>query len=485
MRRWITAVLVLAAVSAAAYGDDAHVRYLAVFMNDTKVGHLRSARRVEGDRVIHEEHLSMSVQRFGVTMPIRIDDRYVETAAGEPVEFASTLQAGPLGRTVRRGRIEDGTLHLTVEEAGSSRERILPFPDGALFPEGVRLRRLAEGLKAGTTYEMAIWDPQSVDALAVKVTVGPTAPTMLIGRSVPATEIVNRVSTSMGTMEIVEHVDAGGTVLRSTLPVMGMQLRLVACDQAFATAPSESFELRDAATVASPRPLPAARQSVRATYTLKPAEGVSLILPDTGEQTVRTQSDAAVVVRVALATPGKATRPYEGDAADVRAMLDAGEHVQSDHPKITARAEAIVGEIADAGAAAKAIEAWVGNHIADKSLSVAYASALATLTSGEGDCTEHAVLTAALCRAAGIPCRVVMGVAYTDAFEGRQHCFIAHAWNQAYVGGRWVTLDAALGADAGRIALGVGNGDPLDFIGLTQSLGRFTITAATVRATAE
>ncbi len=486
MRRWVTAALVLAAAAPAVRADaDAAVQHYAVFMDDVKVGSQHSARRVEGDRVIHEERLAIRFQRFGVTVPMRMDTRYVETAAGEPVEFVSSMEAGPLGRTVRRGRVDAGQLHVTVEEAGGTRERTIPFPAGALLPEGLRLRRLAEGFDAGTTYRVAIFDPQSLKAMAVESTVGPAAATMLIGRTVRATEVVSKVRTPTGVVRMVEHVDADGTVVRSSTTMMGIALRVVACEEAFATAPTRPYELRDAGSVASPHPLPEARQSVRATFTLAPADGASLVLPDTGEQTVEVRPDGTLVVRVALATPAKASRPYRGDDAAVRAMLEAGEHVQSDHPRMIAQAQAIVGEISDAGAAAAAIEAWVGKHIADKSLAVAYASALATLTSGTGDCSEHAVLTAALCRAAGIPCRVVMGVVYSDAFEGTEHCFIGHAWNQAYLGGRWVSLDATAGADAGRIALAVGNGDPLDFIGMTQSFGRFTITAAEVAPAAD
>ena len=56
-----------------------------------------------------------------------------------------------------------------------------------------------------------------------------------------------------------------------------------------------------------------------------------------------------------------------------------------------------------------------------------------------GDCSEAAVLTAALLRAAGIPSRVVMG--YATLGKG---VFIGHAWTEAWLGGEWVGVDAAL-----------------------------------------
>ena len=56
-----------------------------------------------------------------------------------------------------------------------------------------------------------------------------------------------------------------------------------------------------------------------------------------------------------------------------------------------------------------------------------------------GDCTEHGVLTAAMCRAAGVPARVVVGLVYAETLGG----FGFHLWNEVHVNHRWVAVDAA------------------------------------------
>ncbi|MCD6023509.1 MAG: Transglutaminase-like superfamily protein [Fibrobacteria bacterium] len=69
----------------------------------------------------------------------------------------------------------------------------------------------------------------------------------------------------------------------------------------------------------------------------------------------------------------------------------------------------------------------------------------------KGDCSEAAVLTAALLRAAGIPSRVTLGFATLD-----RGVFIGHAWAEAWIGGAWVGVDPALRqfpAGADRVAL--------------------------------
>jgi transglutaminase-like putative cysteine protease len=60
----------------------------------------------------------------------------------------------------------------------------------------------------------------------------------------------------------------------------------------------------------------------------------------------------------------------------------------------------------------------------------------------EGDCTEHAVLLAALARSMGLKARVAVGVALVSTAAG--HAAYGHAWTELEEGGRWVVADAAL-----------------------------------------
>jgi len=106
----------------------------------------------------------------------------------------------------------------------------------------------------------------------------------------------------------------------------------------------------------------------------------------------------------------------------------------------------------------------VNSHIQDKHLSTAYASASETARTGSGDCTEHAVLLAALLKARGIPSRVCHGLVYVElggsAINGQAEVdaqgnvvesaassdgqFGWHMWSQALINGHWHDLDATL-----------------------------------------
>lgn len=59
-----------------------------------------------------------------------------------------------------------------------------------------------------------------------------------------------------------------------------------------------------------------------------------------------------------------------------------------------------------------------------------------------GDCTEHSVLLAALARRAGIPARVVLGIAVIEEEDG--FGAFGHAWVEMMVDGAWTQADAAL-----------------------------------------
>ena len=138
--------------------------------------------------------------------------------------------------------------------------------------------------------------------------------------------------------------------------------------------------------------------------------------------------------------------------------------IQSSSPKIKNLVRRIVANHTTGLDRTRRLLAWVHQHI-EKRPVLSLPDALSTLKNRAGDCNEHAVLLAALARAAGIPCRIEAGLVY---LRGR---FYYHAWNRVYLG-RWITVDALfdqIPADVSHIRLVTGSArqqlDLMAFIG--------------------
>jgi transglutaminase-like putative cysteine protease len=108
--------------------------------------------------------------------------------------------------------------------------------------------------------------------------------------------------------------------------------------------------------------------------------------------------------------------------------------VQSDHPKIINLVNKIIADDDNPLERANKIVDWIQKNI-EKRPVLSLPDAVSTLTHRVGDCNEHAVLLAALARAAGIPTKVEAGLVYLN---GR---FYYHAWNLLYLG-KWITADS-------------------------------------------
>lgn len=101
-----------------------------------------------------------------------------------------------------------------------------------------------------------------------------------------------------------------------------------------------------------------------------------------------------------------------------------------------------VGEKPDETLDLQALVRWTDAAIPVKSMRRGWDLASQVAARGEGDCSEHAVLLAALARSFGRPARVVFGLLLTrDGPRGPLRAY-GHAWAEVYQQGRWMAVDA-------------------------------------------
>jgi hypothetical protein len=474
--------------SVCAQAQEKDVKYYAVLIEGAKVGYATHSRTVTDGQVRTTDTMDVTISRLGTPLRIKSVEMCVETLKGEPVSFEAEHDMG-IGTMKTVGTVgNDGTVTVRTSGTGAGQDSNFVWPKGAVMAEGLRLIKAEKGFKEGDEYNVKIFSPGAAAAIDSRVRVGGRQAVDLLGRMVTLTK-VETVMSMPGTGEITTtcFVDEEFRALKSIMPMAGMKVELAACDKEFALGDNQVLDIVDKMFLASPESLKDVGSAKSITYYLKPVgEAGSFTIPASDNQRVERLEDGSVKVTVEpVSAPAGGTFPYKGTDEKILEATRLSRYLQSDDAKITGLAKQAAGDAKDAGEAARRVEHFVAGYVKNISLSVGYASASEVAASRKGDCTEFAVLCAAMCRAVGIPARVVVGVAYVENFAGRTG-FGGHAWTEAYTGDKWVGLDAAFkaggvgGFDAGHIALAAGDGEPADFFNLATTLGRFKIEKVVV-----
>ncbi len=163
-----------------------------------------------------------------------------------------------------------------------------------------------------------------------------------------------------------------------------------------------------------------------------------------------------------------ASRPSDDKGPpEIEAALGSTPFIQADHPEIVAKAKEIISADDPASVKAMKLISWVHQNLQKKPV-LSVPNALETLHRKMGDCNEHAVLLAALARAAGIPTEVEAGLVYQN------ERFYYHAWNTLYLD-QWITADTTMGqfpADVTHVRFVRGTESQVDLMPL---IGRLKI----------
>jgi transglutaminase-like putative cysteine protease len=124
-----------------------------------------------------------------------------------------------------------------------------------------------------------------------------------------------------------------------------------------------------------------------------------------------------------------------------RQYLASSRYLQVNDPDVMGHVFRAAQGVSDPAQVAIAMEKYVNQQIQRKDFSTALASAAEVARTLQGDCTEHAVLLAAMLRARNIPSRIAVGLVYIEPLAA----FGGHMWTEALLGDKWIPLDATLG----------------------------------------
>jgi hypothetical protein len=257
-------------------------------------------------------------------------------------------------------------------------------------------------------------------------------------------------------MNTAQWVDDAGKTWLSQVRLGPIALEMRRVTREFALQPPEKAELMLSLAIAPDGPIANPRALERLELLLSP-EGAGERLPalpsGPGQDARTEEGNVRLVLTRVGGDPQKSYQlPYKGkEWAD---MMGATPWLETADPEIVRMSQEAVGGETDALRAAKKIESAVRSAMHHRGLGLGFATAAEAARQKGGDCTEHALVVAALARAAGMPSRAVIGLACAGLGpDDPQPKFYYHMWAEVYVG-EWLPLDAALGShDATHIAL--------------------------------
>lgn len=410
-------------------------------------------RRDDGFR--RETESLFRIRRLGGEMEIRQNLVQVEEPGGRLVRIEQTAAMGA-GETKYTGVVDGDVLRVRVEQMGRTFEHEIDWPPDAIGPHAEEAKRRALIERGGGSYTLHAFDFTVGDPFRVTVRyLGPET-VDIGGRRLRA----HRFRSESPVLPAVESwTDEDGRELLTRTEMMGLRIetrRASPEEVADFVEHGRAAEMFVQTTIPSPVRLEHPDRIVRAVYRIRGLDGrpPPRLPEDERQRILREEEDGSYVLEVRAVEPpaqARAAPPADPPPADLAEALAPNAFVQSDAPALVEAARRVVGDERDPWIAAQRLERFVNEHVQQKTLDVAFASALETFESGRGDCSEHAVLLAALCRAVGLPARVAMGIVYWRGLFG------GHAWTEVWIGGRWWALDGTIGrgfADATHLRFG-------------------------------
>jgi hypothetical protein len=367
-------------------------------------------------------------QRIAVTARAAIDAQYVLQSFGVILSSAGYVV------NVEGDRVGPDTYKVAISGAGSTQRIKVTIPADAVLYSPMTEMAL-KNLAPGKQVTLRIFNPLTLTPQSVVVRALRRETLLHRGEEVATTVLAATVDG----METLSWVDRTGRLLRQDTP-FGWTME--SCSSTDALKMKDSVTGGDMLTalavpVTGKSALWAGARSARLRLRGAVFDPATL---DSQRQSVQSATNEVIDVTVRADALPAAGLPPTGPAPDMAPYLAATAFVQSDDPRLKAQARAITGDWTNSVEAAMAIYTWVHRNVAKKP-TVSLPSALDVLRQREGDCNEHTYLFTGLARAAGLPCRIRVGLTLNEGL------LYYHAWPSVYVG-RWVDMDPTLGRPA-------------------------------------
>ena len=442
--------------------------WMRILFDGAPIGYSHSSVEIDENnpegRYIASGSIHLKLRILGTEQNLHVDTGATIDMFFKLQHFTFKLYSDAYTMLLRGMRARGQTFNISMNTGNSSQKLRMEIPDDVIIYSPMT-DMAVQKLKPGQELTLKTLDPTSMSTVIVAVRALRKEKILLGGEEYESTVL----SSEYGGGTVLSWIDEEGLTLRQETP-FGWVLERCEADEAFA-ALKEAGSAEDVIArlavdcvgeIRNPRRTPGLRLRLKG-GALEPEQ------LRTHRQTVESAggNEAVVIVKAEtfLKRQGDVGSAHDGSFSK---YLAATTFLQSDHPDIVAQAKRIVGGETDPAAKAEAVYEWVHRNVR-KEVTVSLPSALDVLKTRAGDCNEHTYLFVGLARAAGVPSKIMVGLAFQDG------AFYYHAWPAVYVG-RWVEMDPTWGqeaVDATHIALL--EGGPAAQIELMKVLGRLEI----------
>jgi len=395
-----------------------------------------------GDLIRTINRSMMKMKRAAIEIESESSSVFIETADGTPVSYESQSKTGQ--DVVRMlYTFEDDRVLVTGTQGDRRVDNAMPLPAGDWLTPYAAQEYFEKRRQAGAaTIEMRVLMPsQGLEPIGVKSVYQNDQMYEHEGRSLPVTHWKSEM-TSMPGMETTDLISADGhLVYQSITTGLGeLVTRVAEKEQAIAALAGPAPEMMLTTFITPSRDLERFLETKTATFEVRARNGTLPDMPSVGSQTFERIDDGRAKIVIDLGRGSDASADKDDPANTGTSVM-----IDPDDKLIAALARRAKRRAGDGPMeVAEAMRKVAYQHISRKGYETAFASASETAKTRTGDCSEHAVLLAAMLRSQDIPARVATGLVFVPDFDNGRGIFGWHMWTQAMVNDQWVDLDATL-----------------------------------------
>jgi len=414
-----------------------------IYLSGQRIGFSHSSIetvRIDGVPIVKTSSMTkMTIKRFNQSLQMNQSLTTEESVEGDLRRFRYEMANPPAMSSVTSGKVNGQELALTQEINGKGKTTVQTWKEGVKSPVFQDRMLKKAPLKPGESRTFESFVPEFAKVGKTTLKAHDLIDTKLLNDQTKKLFKVSASNSLLPGFTMDSFLDTESEALKVSSSMLGSTMDIYVVSQEEALKAIEGAELDLAvSTLVKVKPLVKGHESKRIVYrvTITDQDPIEIIPSGATQSLKKTGPDTAELTVVSIPVP----RPARIEKVDDE-FLASSQYLQCDDDLVQKHASRAAGDLKDPGEIAQRMETYVRDKLTSKNFSTAMASAAEVARNLEGDCTEHAVLLAAMLRAKGIPSRVCVGLVYADSL----FAFGGHMWTEAHLNNQWIPLDATLG----------------------------------------